>query len=149
MTETHPYLDAHQLRKRVVFALAHIYRLQAEGLFPLPYHFSHARRMWCTNDITAWMQKHLDARKPSSWNDAGHPTLANDDIFICRRSLKKLVPYTIDHLAKLENDGLFPRRISIGPKRVVWLEREVLQWLESKKPPTAPKFDQQVPLSPL
>lgn len=148
MTDTHPFLDSHQLRKRVVFALAHIYRLQAEGLFPLPYHFSHARRMWSTNDVTAWMQRHLDARRPSTWNDGSHPTLMNDDIFVCRRTLKKLVPYTVDHLTKLENEGLFPRRISIGPKRVVWLEREVLQWLDSKRPQSAQKIEEFAP-SPL
>jgi prophage regulatory protein len=38
---------------------------------------------------------------------------------------KKGVPYTRQHLARLEKVGAFPMRRQLGANRVVWLESEV------------------------
>jgi prophage regulatory protein len=41
-----------------------------------------------------------------------------------------LVLYSPQHIARLEKVGQFPKRVQLGPNRVGWVEREVLEWLE-------------------
>ena len=48
------------------------------------------------------------------------------------RQVKELVLYSPQHIARLEKAGLFPRRVPLGPNRVGWVEREVLDWLEER-----------------
>jgi predicted DNA-binding transcriptional regulator AlpA len=38
---------------------------------------------------------------------------------------RKGIPYTRQHLARLEKAGLFPSRRQVGPNRVAWLESEL------------------------
>lgn len=49
-----------------------------------------------------------------------------------KRGLKELVPYSAQHIARLEKDGKFPRRIQLGPCRVGWLVSEVEQWIAER-----------------
>ena len=35
---------------------------------------------------------------------------------------------------RLERDGTFPRRRSLGPQAIGWLESEVNDWLQSREP---------------
>lgn len=43
--------------------------------------------------------------------------------------VSRRVPYSANHLRRLEAQGDFPRRIRIGANRVAWLRDEVEQWL--------------------
>jgi prophage regulatory protein len=49
---------------------------------------------------------------------------------LSKRQVKELVLYSPQHIARLEKAGLFPKRVQLGPNRVGWVEREVLEWLE-------------------
>ena len=51
---------------------------------------------------------------------------------LSKRQLKELVLYSPQHVARLEKAGLFPKRVQLGPNRVGWVEREVLDWLETR-----------------
>ena len=53
---------------------------------------------------------------------------------IARERLKpdKGIPFSTDHLRRLEKKGLFPRPIKLGANRVAYLEEEIDAWLESK-----------------
>jgi prophage regulatory protein len=46
--------------------------------------------------------------------------------------LKPKIPYTRQHILRLEKQGLFPRRVQVGPGRVAWLESEVDAWIEAR-----------------
>jgi len=46
---------------------------------------------------------------------------------ITRRELRRLVPYTPQHILRLEKKGKFPKRIKVGE----WLH-EVMAWLNQK-----------------
>ena len=59
-------------------------------------------------------------------------TFNYNDRFIDKKELKKLVPYSSTHIARLEKLGLFPKRIKIGPCRVAWSLNAVLAWMASK-----------------
>ena len=49
--------------------------------------------------------------------------------FILAQELTGLVPFSPNHLRRLEAQGDFPRRIRIGANRIAWLRDEVEQWL--------------------
>ncbi len=51
---------------------------------------------------------------------------------ITRRELRHLVPYTPQHILRLEKKGKFPKRIKVGERRVGWWLHEVMAWLEQK-----------------
>lgn len=46
--------------------------------------------------------------------------------------LLKWVPYTPQHIYRLEAAGKFPRRIRIGPNRVAWRVIEIETWLRER-----------------
>lgn len=47
--------------------------------------------------------------------------------------LAQIVPYTIQHIYRLERRGEFPRRVRIGKRRVAWVHSEVMAWVEARK----------------
>ena len=51
---------------------------------------------------------------------------------VSKKELKTLcgIPYSPQHIARLEAAGLFPKRIQLGQNRVAWLLTEVGEWLE-------------------
>lgn len=46
--------------------------------------------------------------------------------------LASIVPYSPNHIRRLENAGRFPKRIRIGANRVGWVRGEVEQWLKDR-----------------
>jgi prophage regulatory protein len=51
---------------------------------------------------------------------------------ITRRELRRLVPYTPQHILRLEKKNKFPKRIKVGERRVGWWLHEVMAWLEGR-----------------
>ncbi|MFZ7093744.1 helix-turn-helix transcriptional regulator [Primorskyibacter sp. 2E233] len=51
---------------------------------------------------------------------------------LSKRQLKELVLYSPQHIARLEKVGKFPKRVTLGPNRVGWVEGEVLDWLQER-----------------
>jgi prophage regulatory protein len=47
--------------------------------------------------------------------------------------LAEIVPYSRQHVARLERAGQFPRRVRVGPGRVAWRASEVQEWIESRR----------------
>ena len=48
---------------------------------------------------------------------------------ITKKQLHDMVPYTPQHILRLEKDGRFPKRVRIGENRVAWLLAEVEHWI--------------------
>jgi len=53
---------------------------------------------------------------------------------VSKKELKTVmgVPYSPQHIARLEAVGRFPKRIRLGPNRVAWLQAEVEGWIEER-----------------
>ena len=49
------------------------------------------------------------------------------------KELSKLVPYCRQHIARLEAQGLFPRRVQLSHSRIGWYVDEIEQWIESRQ----------------
>lgn len=52
---------------------------------------------------------------------------------ITKKELKLLVPFSSQHVLRLEKRGAFPKRIRIGERRVGWWLHEVLVWIEERR----------------
>ena len=42
------------------------------------------------------------------------------------------IPYSPQHIARLESVGKFPKRIQLGQNRVAWLQSEIEEWLDER-----------------
>ena len=51
---------------------------------------------------------------------------------ITRKELRLVVPYTPQHILRLEKQGKFPRRIRIGDRCVGWYLTDVEAWLAER-----------------
>jgi prophage regulatory protein len=60
--------------------------------------------------------------------DKGH----KPNTFILAQEINGLIPFSPNHLRRLEAQGDFPRRIRIGANRIAWLREEVEQWLADR-----------------
>ncbi len=58
---------------------------------------------------------------------------ANPTRLITRRELSLIIPFTLQHILRLEKSGQFPRRVRIGQNRVAWLLTEIEAWIAERK----------------
>lgn len=55
------------------------------------------------------------------------------DRILSKKQLLEYVPYTSQHIARLEKEGKFPKRVQLGPNRVGWFESDIIAWMDSLK----------------
>lgn len=55
------------------------------------------------------------------------------DRIILSPERRQLVPYSDMHIWRMEQAGVFPKRIKLGPHRVGWSLSEVIEWIEARK----------------
>jgi prophage regulatory protein len=51
---------------------------------------------------------------------------------ITKKQLRSMVPYTPQHILRLEKKGKFPRRVQVGANRVAWLLSEIESWVAER-----------------
>ncbi|MGE0851970.1 MAG: helix-turn-helix transcriptional regulator [Hyphomicrobiaceae bacterium] len=51
---------------------------------------------------------------------------------ITKAELRRIVPYSPQHILRLEERGLFPRRVQLGANRVGWLLAEIEHWIAAR-----------------
>ena len=54
---------------------------------------------------------------------------------VSKKDLKQVlgIPYSPQHIARLEAAGKFPKRVRLGQCRVAWLLSEVEQWITCQR----------------
>jgi len=52
--------------------------------------------------------------------------------YLQKNDVLDIVPYSLSHIWRLEQQGLFPKRVRLGANRVGWVEAEIEAWLSSK-----------------
>ena len=45
------------------------------------------------------------------------------------RELSEMIPFTRQHVLRLEKAGKFPRRLKLGQRRVAWVYAEIEAWI--------------------
>ncbi|MFI4973125.1 MAG: helix-turn-helix transcriptional regulator [Caulobacterales bacterium] len=51
---------------------------------------------------------------------------------LSKRSVREIVLYSPQHIARLEAAGQFPKRVRLGAGRVGWVKQEVLDWVHAR-----------------
>ena len=51
---------------------------------------------------------------------------------ITKAELRRMVPYTPQHILRLEKAGAFPKRVQVGAHRVAWVLAEVEAWIATR-----------------
>lgn len=51
---------------------------------------------------------------------------------ITKRQLCSMVPYTPQHILRLEKQNRFPKRIRVGENRVAWILSEIEHWIAER-----------------
>ncbi len=51
---------------------------------------------------------------------------------ITRRELRQIVPFSPQHILRLEKQGKFPKRIQVGVRRVGWYLSDIEAWLADR-----------------
>lgn len=64
---------------------------------------------------------------------------------ITQKELRLLVPYTPQHILRLEKAGKFPARLRLGLNRVGWLLTDIETWIKSRAPRPLPTGDRDRP----
>ena len=57
---------------------------------------------------------------------------ANPTRLITQRELRAMIPFTPQHILRLEKKGRFPRRVRLGENRVAWLLTEIEAWIAER-----------------
>ena len=57
---------------------------------------------------------------------------------ITKKELRLIVPYSPQHILRLEKRGKFPNRVQLGARRVGWYLHEVHGWLQQQSRGTTP-----------
>jgi prophage regulatory protein len=52
---------------------------------------------------------------------------------VTKKELRLIVPYTSQHILRLEKQGKFPKRLQIGSRRVGWYLSEIEAWLYARR----------------
>lgn len=51
---------------------------------------------------------------------------------ITKKQLRSMIPYTPQHILRLEKKGKFPKRVQVGANRVAWLLPEIERWIAER-----------------
>ena len=67
---------------------------------------------------------------PSQWSVTMQKI---DRMLVSKKELKLIgIPYSFQHIARLEKAGQFPKRVVLGQCRVAWVYAEVCKWIEDR-----------------
>lgn len=56
-----------------------------------------------------------------------------DRLLVSKKEIKTLgIPYSFQHISRLEKAGQFPQRVQLGQCRVAWCYKEICQWIEER-----------------
>ena len=59
-------------------------------------------------------------------------TLSTTPELVVADEVARLIPYSQNHLRRLEAQGSFPKRVRIGANRVAWVRQEIDDWIEAR-----------------
>ena len=59
-------------------------------------------------------------------------TLSTTPELIVADEIAQRIPYSQNHLRRLEAKGSFPKRIRIGANRIAWVREEIDSWIEAR-----------------
>jgi prophage regulatory protein len=90
------------------------------------------------------MSEWRGANPPSEVYGPTHQRAADKDQelprILTKKELRLMVPYSPQHILRLENRGKFPKRVQLGARRVGWYLHEVRGWLQQRSRGSSSSF---------
>lgn len=130
--ERYRIIDKKELRRYVPYSSHHVLRLEAANEFPGRLQLGPNRVGWLLGEVLDW----IEVRKGARFGHAPALRLPEADIsgselncILEKRALRRFVPYTPQHVSRLEGLGSFPVRLQLGGNRVGWLLGDILGWI--------------------
>jgi prophage regulatory protein len=134
--ERYRIIDKKELRRYVPYSSHHVARREAAGTFPIRLQLGENRVGWLLGEILDWIEARKAARAgqnlPSPRLKSFPITETELNRIFDKKDVRRFVPYTSQHVARLEKQGLFPIRIPVGGNRVGWVVGEVLDWIAER-----------------
>lgn len=134
--EGYRIIDKKELRRYVPYSSHHVARLEAARAFPRRIKLGDNRVGWLLGEVLDWIEQRKLARAVGL--TGSHKVLAfavsetELNCLLDKKALRRFVPYTPQHVARLEARGLFPSRVQIGGNRVGWVIGELLEWIAER-----------------
>jgi prophage regulatory protein len=84
--------------------------------------------------MNEWRQTTPPGDGPRPVHRSGPVADINDELpqIITKKELRLIVPYSPQHILRLEKRGKFPKRVQLGARRVGWYLHEVHGWLQQR-----------------
>lgn len=124
-------INTREVENRVLYTQVHLKRLETAGLFPRRCKLGPSRVAWSLRAVIEWMQASIDQRRVY-FPHIDEVEIDEADRFIGKTRASTIARISVTQIRKLEGRGEFPTRIQLGPRRVAWLEREVLAWRDAR-----------------
>lgn len=129
-------IDKKELRRYVPYSSHHVARLEAARAFPIRIKLGDNRVGWLLGEVLDWIEQRKLARAVGITGSRKVLTFAVSETelncLLDKKALRRFVPYTPQHVARLEARGLFPARVQIGGNRVGWVIGELLEWIAER-----------------
>jgi len=106
-------------------------RASMSSRFPSHVAEPEAAKGGCVAQVQAGSTPEMLVPDASAQDDAGKKS-SRPIRLITRAELCSIVPYTPQHILRLEKRGLFPRRVQVGANRVAWLLSEIEDWIAAR-----------------
>jgi prophage regulatory protein len=86
------------------------------------------------NSTSEWHPLPSGGHHPLAFHKSGRVSDTKDKLprIITKRELRLMVPYSPQHILRLEKRGKFPTRVQLGARRVGWYLHEVQGWLQQR-----------------
>lgn len=134
--ERYRIVDKKELRRYVPYTSHHVSRLEAAGAFPRRLKLGENRVGWLLGEVLDWIETRKGARTglAAAGRRSKESAVSESELncILDKKALRRFVPYTPQHVARLEARGVFPRRVQVGGNRVGWVVGEVLKWIAER-----------------
>jgi prophage regulatory protein len=87
-----------------------------------------------SNSNGQWHRFPSGEHDPLPLRQPGQGAASKDKLprIITKKELRLIVPYSPQHILRLEKRGKFPNRVQLGARRVGWYLHEVNGWLQQR-----------------
>jgi predicted DNA-binding transcriptional regulator AlpA len=121
-------LTAKETAALLTLSRQQLWQMKTDGLFPESIQLNGRRIAWRHGDVLEWMQAKVDTRLYSS-----PIRLLPQDRFMTVKDVGHVTTLSAQQIVRMEERRDFPSRIQISAGRIVWLEREILSWIDGHR----------------
>lgn len=55
------------------------------------------------------------------------------DVYLKQAEILKIIPFSRQHILRLEKENKFPKRVQLGIKRIAWRKSDIEKYMKEKE----------------